>query len=694
MKTNLKSGNALVRFLLAHGEKIGIAGMLACAGMLVWSSIGRDSLGPEKQPDKLVSQASNALQKVNAFTWDRLPEEEKKIARPISLDAMKAVKPGDYPRYDLRWNRPIVASAGLRTDPLLLAAEDLEVSSDSGLWAVGDRETADRKRFEMIKKSKRAEQERRQELDRKSKNDDRKGNNRGNALYGGGMGGLYGGRSNRNSPKRKAKSDKLIVLQSRAGVKLTGVEDVQEVSWVTVLARVPIRQQYQLYDDAFRNARGYVEQRDVPDYIGYVVERAEVTDAGPGDWKKIAGVVRQRLEAKLKSWPATSQEVIDSKYSHPILTHPLPPLLLREWDEKVTHSKMPLPSSERGQMFEEEEPEDQPEGKPGENTDIFADATTDKRLGTFQGERGGEVYRGQGRLPAGFGGGYGGGPDGGPDGGYGGGYGGMGGPGYGGGGYGGLGRNGEGIGQVSLGAFAYDGQVSHILLRYFDHNVVPGRRYRYRFQLVFANPNYKVREKYLDKSVVERCKKWCEEGKNPKYRRAEWSEPSPVVGVPMPGRVYVAGAKEAKENNFSDEPSAKLLIRDLNREHAAEIAMDDWFSRGSVINVRGKAKVIWVDRFEAEDEVEFDFRTGTTLLDFSGGQKLSRKNSELTAPSRALLMDPAGRLTIHTELEDSEEVSEYELTLESASDSRNMQGGYGGGYGGGYDEGPDGGPGY
>ena len=53
MKNSLKSGNWGVRFLLLHGEKIGVAAIGVCALMLVWSALGRDNLGEDKQPERL-----------------------------------------------------------------------------------------------------------------------------------------------------------------------------------------------------------------------------------------------------------------------------------------------------------------------------------------------------------------------------------------------------------------------------------------------------------------------------------------------------------------------------------------------------------------------------------------------------------------------------------------------------------------
>ncbi|MEO2047163.1 MAG: hypothetical protein ABGX16_11380 [Pirellulales bacterium] len=712
MKSKLKSGNLVVRLLLAHGEKVGIGVIIICAGMLVWSSLGRESLKPEQQPDKLVSAADRAIQQVNNFVWDSLPEEEKPVAK-VPGQVMEPVNPSDFPPPKYSWNRSVTTVVGPRIDPVLLAPVDLEVEADAGLWAVGDRETARKKRFEMMKQA--MEKNKKQAAERERANRKNKGNNQsgGNPLFGGGGegGGAYGGMQNEGARGGNQKKDGAVVLRPRAGVKLTGVEEVKATSWVTVMARIPIKAQYQLYDDALQNSRGYRPQIDVPSYLGYVVQRAEVTHTGQGEWQKVATITEKKLLNRLKRWPATPMDVIDSKYSHPLLTHPLPPLLLRGWDENATHSQMLLPSAQLEQRNRETESEETPDETPAEEMDEFA-VSSQKRRGPAANELGGErgAMRGGyggGQMRGGYGGmmegggyggmmeggGYGGMMEGGgyggmmEGGGYGGmmeggGYGGMmEGGGYGGmmegGGYGGMGEQMAGgggrMGAANLGTFVFKNNVSYVLLRYFDDRVKPGHRYRYRFQLVLKDVN-NVEERYLAAEVAARREK-----EKQSYRRTDWSEPSPVVGVPQLGRIYIAGAKAAKENNVNDEPSAKLLVHALSREHAAEIAMEDWFRRGSVVNMKSKANVIWADKYDPSLDVEFDFQTGITMLDFAGGQSLSRRDSELTAPARALLMDAAGNLRMVTELEHAEQVSEYELAVKSGKSSR---GGYGGGMGG------------
>ena len=60
------------------------------------------------------------------------------------------------------------------------------------------------------------------------------------------------------------------------------------------------------------------------------------------------------------------------------------------------------------------------------------------------------------------------------------------------------------------------------------------------------------------------------------YRMTEWSEPSPVAIVPQPGLVYVAGAEPANPANFTAEPEAKLLIKSLDADEAAEVALAEY----------------------------------------------------------------------------------------------------------------------
>jgi len=688
MKAKLKGANGFVRFLLQHGEKLGIAAVLLLAALLIYSSLGREKLGEEHQPDKLVQSAEGAKNQVESVSWDSLGGERTdhlSFAARTGDRAMKPVEPEWFPPSP-PYDPPVTPKVKLRTDPELLTITDLEVQSGSGLWMDAAPEVINKKRLEYMKKQ--AEEQRELEEERQRDEEEgeergrrgRRGRRDGNEGYGGyggegrGRGG-YGGYGAGGEVGTRTK-DGAIVTQPKGGAPMEGFEDIREKSWVTVLAKVPIKQQVELYKDALASARGFNMATDVPEYMGYVVERAEVTDAGVGKWEVKEQVSRKSIVTEISRWPIETPEIVNPKYKHPLLTYPLPPLVMRSWDDEVTHSDMPIQTEEELMAELEAEmaeaPKEPAEGE--EDSDAFAEAAAERMAAQPQygGEYGRGGYGGEGGR-MGYGGAYGG------RGGYGGegmgrpgGYGGEGGRmGYGGrGGYGGEGgymgggmRMGMGSQLKELPEFEWNGVTKSLLFRYFDDTVQPGRRYKYRVKLVLRDANYKHPEgaKVLDPEVAARV------GQSKGYRVTEPSEESPVAAVPQTGLLYVAGADPAR--SVTAEPEARLVVKSLNAEPAAEIAFGEMFTRGSVLNFQRKAQIIWsslyrVDEEKPEESPAFDFLTGLTLVDFEGGEPLW-ENRDLLAPSRALVMDSTGRLMMKDELAEKNQtaVREYDYII-------------------------------
>ena len=216
-----------------------------------------------------------------------------------------------------------------------------------------------------------------------------------------------------------------------------------------------------------------------------------------------------------------------------------------------------------------------------------------------------------------------------------------------------MGRGAGAYDEEQFEQYEWDQQTGYLLFRYFDSKVEPGSRYRYRVRLVLQDVNENIQEMYLDDPVIER-----RNSEKLSYRFTDWSEPSPVAVVPQAGLVFVAGAQPATAANFNAEPEAQLLIKSLDSRTAAEVALAAMFTRGSVLNLLDQhAKVMWSSTFEAVDRngdlkesPAFDFTTGMTLLDFDGGEPLDGSRA-LKAPARAVLMDSAGKLTVHRELD-------------------------------------------
>ena len=87
--------------------------------------------------------------------------------------------------------------------------------------------------------------------------------------------------------------------------------------WIALVGLVPLADQLAAYHEAFKNNS---LPKDVPNYLGYHIERAEVN--GPSDDPAALQWTRLNLrdvaqEAKL--WPATAAEVAPTEMTHPAL---------------------------------------------------------------------------------------------------------------------------------------------------------------------------------------------------------------------------------------------------------------------------------------------------------------------------------------------------------------------------------------
>ncbi len=716
MQAKLKSANGFTRFLLAHGEKLGMAAVITVALLLIWKSMGRERLEASRQPENLNSEADRATQNVRNMNWDEFDPGSRVLAInfKVAENADGPVIDPDDQWYEIQpFDKPVIDPLGKRQDPELLALEKLEVASGTGLIATASPETIRRAKLEAVR---RAEAERlRAEEERQRMEEEMQDGGRRSRRGGAGGRDAYGGAGGAFSDTQTTR-DGALVLRPRGGTPLQGFEQIASESWVIVKAKVPIRAQYKQYEDALATALGYIPQNDVPQYMGYEVQRAEITEEGQGDWKTIKLVAPKTLVASMEAWPIQTPDLINPKYRHPLLTYPLPPMVLREWDRAITHTDLPIPTPE--DLMMEGMGDQQPGGRnrnrddADEDGDVFEQAAARPEMpgGGYGGGYGG-MDGGRGGYGGGYGGEYGGGGGyGGMDGGgggYGGGYGGGRG-GYGGGERGmGSGRGGYGgvsVGMMGGGAGAYDAaqfeqytwdlKTRHLLFRYFDFDVEPGKRYRYRVRLALSDVNgTPVQEKYLANEVIAR-----REQENRSYRFSPWSNQSPVAVVPPAGLVFVAGAEPTNRANFASEPEAELLIKSLDSTTASEVAIAGGFTRGKVLNlISRQAKIIWSSTFEPVnrdgepvDSPKFNFRTNLTLLDFDGGESLMGSRT-MTAPARVLLMDAAGHMRVHNELNESDykSVREYEAYMKMAADEarrrreRESGGGRGGGYGGG-----------
>jgi hypothetical protein len=696
MKANLKGRGGIKGMFLLHGEKIAIVLVGLAALWFVYSSLQLPKLEDNRQATDLQNEITQTNNVVKESQWPEPSSEqatEVRIFEPVIKRDISV--PEDKYKVPRGWNPPVVAPSVLRVDPPLLNPLEPRAIGNSGLLAYIDENVRKARALAAATKDAELAKKARDEAQRQQQEElEGQGGNRRNRR---GAEGEFGmAEFDPEHPKRRPVEG----MARAAGVPLQGDERIEKAYWATVVAKVPIRQQMELYQEAFENAKGgFDPARDFPRYMGYLVERSEVVRGKPLEWKRVPvydgqkqaildnkpirpfvnmDAVNQLYQTAGMQWAGGGQmpDVIDERFFDFILTLPLPPLVGRDWGTDATHPDIPL-AINTPPLEEEVLPiAEQPKEEPADGDDSFR-SSVDPNQGQglmpgagaygsgMGGERGGyggissygERGGGYGGERGGYGGGYGG-----ERGGYGGGYGGEEG-GRGGGGYAG-GRSGTQKTTLPKG-------VDYWLLRFFDFTVEPGKKYKYRVKLALADPNHGLPNQLLspevqDRESKERAADKAGGGKTvTNFRVAEdWSEPTQTVGIPLEGSVRLAQIKPAAPGRLNDEPLATLLVESFSVDengNAIQAAKEKAFRRGYVANMIEETEYVgpdgrWIDTIEG-----FKFLTGITLLDVDGGEQLSK---DAAVPGRALLMGPAGELFIRKELDDKPAIDLHKMIFE------------------------------
>jgi hypothetical protein len=460
------------------------------------------------------------------------------------------------------------------------------------------------------------------------------------------------------------------VVQRDADEPGTGTERVRGKRWIVVTGLVPIEKQEAAYLEAFQASPGYDAARDCPQYIGYWVQRLEVTgQEGELDWSKAKEFLsRKEMKAAQEEWASNREmEIVDPKYLNNAMVFPLGPMVNRTWDADVAH-----------------EPEI-PLMKAGDRTGGGAGR------GAIRGGMMDRVPTGGRRMP-----------------------GGALGP-------GGLPAGGRATGRRDAaddaandtpfgdddrnndkdleGAIEEEKYPSHLLFRFFDFHVEPGKRYVYRVRLALKNPNQEMKTSYLVKPEL----------KDKKMLETKWSDATEPISVLRDTRIFVASVKPGR---VTTEPSTEVLLTTWLDKKGVEIYKDFTVYRGSVINFTAEGKIVGNAEntggmagpmagpmggpmggpegatarrpaagaaggrgrgdglgglgagapaarptpTQATESLKGNFVSDATMIDIRGGEKLrglnARKPSSLTAAGEILVLNANGTLVIHNEFKE------------------------------------------
>jgi hypothetical protein len=646
MKANLKGQGGAIALLLLHGEKLGMAIVGICALMFVYFSLTQERLPSNYAPENLTGKIRQSQQSISNIPWDDIPE--KHVAAELKDIADIEVQAEDYTISAI--NPPVIPPSALRTDPTLLPAEDVSGRGGSGLLAFIDEEIQKQRQLKRQTEAAQEAQDREKERSKPQQEDTNRRRNRGDEP------------ADARQPSRRDAGGGF----RPEGVALSGDERVELAHWACVVAKVPIKDQLRLYRDVFENARGSEQAGEFPDYRGFLVRRAEVGTGQPLKWepvavydgkgRRVAPVMADIALQITRDWAASPLEVIDPSYTDllQVLLYPLPPLVGRDWGSEVTHPDIPLEAEAIDQSGENELADEAAVGKDARGaTEGTADETLFGRPATSD-SRKPSVKTSTRRN---------------------------------------IGRPVPSVRRPGLNAHPADDRVNlraergvgsergasravlargvdYWLLRFFDFSVQPGKRYQYQVQLVLADPNQdaRVRKDWLDPVVLKRIEK------DGKYRFTEWSKPSATIGIPGAGNVRVAELKVPSDKVFNDEPRLKLLVESFGIDDktgkAMQVSLEKEFRRGWVANLTEDAEVL-VDQNRFIEPVDsFKFRTGITVLDMRGGERLSR---DKLRPGSALLMSAAGELSVRSELNDAEAVERYHAIFDKDTSRRSRK---------------------
>ncbi|MCY3006109.1 MAG: hypothetical protein NTV29_09030 [Planctomycetota bacterium] len=657
-KSKSKGSFNAKEFMLYHVEKFVFGLMLLLSAGLIYLGFTSKTIEATKDPKKLSDKANQVLNQIRENHWDAIKDEEARVKGVVdvsytekSVDATKPI-PKDMYRPEI----PVPGSriTGYRVDPEILPATGLEASYYFGPIVVGN---ANAQLVEYLDKLSAAEEKK--EAKKKEPGAGRPGGGfegeggggRGGpgggppGLIGGGgppgMGGGLGGgavtnakrylsggydqgfpshtlgASNPNDPRRKS----------------IGPRDI---GFVSVMALAPHEELEKEYRSKLSPGGNIMPGRDTPNYAGFEVERVDVTEdptkaIQEADWQPLVGAGSERLKELSKSvWLGTAPEVSEAGWTAPNITIPVPPLLLKNYREVVSHTEIPKVGSGSGVVRA-------PGGLGGPAGGPGAGGSSG-----FEGESGGESEGSApaGGAPAGYGGGGppsgysgggggaggppsgysgGGGGAGGPPSGYSGGGGGAGGPpsGYSGGGgpsggapggIGGLGGLG-GAGGFGAGGGAGAGSgtarediprelpsTKYKLVRFYDFEAKPNRVYRYRVRLLMYDPNFPESGSIQPRSAVldsatgtlrrvqdllgkERQDRQAfkpekdKDGRETYYKRnsarkAAWSEPSGPVSTKRQAEAYLG------ELNVAYAPDAQRRLFEASAPRAEMVFAD------------------------------------------------------------------------------------------------------------------------
>ncbi|MDX1945258.1 MAG: hypothetical protein SFU86_07615, partial [Pirellulaceae bacterium] len=653
-------GAKIQALLFQHVEKIVLVVVVALVGWFVYQGYILEGLPPDRTPPLLVDTANNVTTFINSPTrWNDVKEEPERFA---PMDVVPRVDKAQLPNLPEKYatvNRlslPDFAKRQFRTDPKIFPPIHLKVVPISGPLAVYTEGTEvdplDQTKIEAPPAA-----TLKTKVPKTTRKPRTKAPRGGEGAMGGEGGPLGRGPIQPNPQEPFGQQGPVMQAQSLYPESIRGYQAegegaiARDVKAMVVMAVVPIDKQIQEFENALASSLDYDSARDLPQYLAYTVERADVTAnpaADPATLKWDSLSAKGALK-ETEKWEGVLTEIVDPSYLLPdVLTHPAPPLMQRDIWELLTHPDVPLATvnlaDEAAAPVEDVVPTDDVPGGPVPNPvggGVDGTGPVGPRMMPRPGQGEGGL-RGPRRPPVQGGG------------------------------------ENDGMGQ-----FKPVAPPKYQLIRFTDTTVQTGKQYRYRLKVFLHDPNHPaatftppsvvslrddVRQRVKDQDVADAKKGG---GFRTYWVTSDWSEASAPATLPTTRHYFAGKVTPPKDalviTNMPKVPitqvSGKGLIVVWASDKVVDVPAEFEFYRGSVVNFSAPTQVIHPVTHQIID-LTYPMRTDAIVVDMQGGEKIPTVDrrmieSALESPGEILYFDSTGQLHARDEATDIEGYRTY-----------------------------------
>lgn len=663
MKLKLKfDKKSIQEFFVLHVEKIVLGVVVGLLVLLVFMGYQLDTLN--ESPDLLQKKVGDATVQVNnPSNWDGMkaaPERQVVLNVPDLVNkTQQPIKPTDY-ALRTGWKRPDFEKLHARTDPKIYAPLKLTVTALSGPLAIKrDRENLKDPLSAFTRSGTGPTPSPRPGPGTRP--------GPGSRPPPGGRG--PGGRppASEYELEGMVEGPTMMEFQGDPSGNRTSLAREEgfvpggaESTWtgghaIVVQAVVPWEKQFEEYRRCLEKSQDFRVDRDVPFYIFFVVERADVTadpNADPATLKwavpkgdKVPNYNYSAARKESDRWAGFPNEVLDAEYLDRALTQPAPPFIFRDLTAAMVHPDIPRvdlfdPAAENAKKNEDKPKVLGPLGEELTGTDQrnpyggqeMGRDGSGRSLAVFTHMKHGENV---------------------------------------------FGKAGEGGGMAYPGGSS-GGQILNVekiaesvrkykLLRFTDVTVEPGHLYRYRVKVWVEDPNHpyaattsvsrdpslqsldeKVKVRLKEVAVQEQKRAATDPSRSRIFHReSDWSPPSEPVGLPSVDHYYAATVKppvfgpvrDDRPLVMSKESEAYMVAIQWDDEKAVDVpGVAAKVKRGTSLMFKPKkVEVKHPISTQVQELDSYKFELPAVVADIRGGEPIGK--AKLAAPGEILVFD-------------------------------------------------------